>query len=102
MPRERADIVAALGAKGFDLEKGGRDHDFFFFRYPNLTQPVYTKVSRGREYRTIGDPLLGKMRRQLHLTRAQFDSLVDCPMNRTEYTALLVSLGIIRKTTTKR
>jgi len=101
MPRERAAVVAALKAKGFDFAKQGRDHDFFFFRYPNLTQPVFTKVSRGTGYKTIGDPLLGKMRKQLRLTRAQFDSLIDCPMNKAEYTTVLVSLGVIRKVAPK-
>ena len=101
MPRERAEIAAALSTKGFDLEKQGRDHDFFFFRHPNLTQAVYTKLSRGTEYKTIGDPLLSKIRKQLRLSRAQFDLLVDCPMNKAEYTGVLQALGVIRKVTPK-
>ena len=97
MARERAEIVASLVTKGFDLQKKGRDHDFYFFRHPDLTQAVFTKVSRGTEYQTIGDQLLAKMSRQLKLTRAQFDQLVDCPMRKPKYVGVLASQGVLRK-----
>jgi len=98
MPKERADIVASLSKKGFQprqQKKRKGDHDFFFFRFPNLTRPVYTKVSRGTNYRTISDDLLGKMSRQLHLTRAEFDALVDCAMEKPDYITVLKSRGVL-------
>jgi len=97
MPKERADIVASLSHKGFELHQHKRDHDFFFLKHPDLTQPVFTKVSRGTEYRTIGDALLARMSKQLHLTRAQFDALVDCTMKKPDYLAVLQSLGVLRE-----
>ena len=79
MPKARANIVASLLKKGFVLHKKKRDHDFFFLRHHERIQPVYTKISRGTKYRTVGDDLLGKMSRQLHLTRAQLDALNRLP-----------------------
>lgn len=96
MPREREDIVKALQTKGFEVQQGSRDHDFLFFSHAGKRQPVFTKVSRGRNYKTVGDPLLAKMSRQLHLTRKEFDRLVDCPMTLEEFTGHLVKAGVLR------
>lgn len=96
MPRERSQIVSSLTSKGFGLRQGKRDHDFLFFEHHNLTQAVFTKVSRGTEYREVGDKLLAKMSRQLKLTRKQFDELVDCPMQRPQYLEALREQGLLR------
>lgn len=97
MPRERADILTSLTAKGFELEQGSRDHDFLFFAHHGKRQPVYTKLSRGKQYRTIGDPLLSKIARQLHLNRKELDLLVDCPMTREQFLGRLEKQGVIEK-----
>jgi hypothetical protein len=97
MPRDRADVVAALTSKekGFDPDKrSGRDHDWYFFRHPRLIRSVGTYVSRGSD--KIPDKLLGKMSRQLQMTRAQFDFVVDCTWNRSEIVAHLQSRGLLR------
>lgn len=96
MPRDRADIVSSLTSKGFELRQGNRDHDFLFLVHSGQTQAVFTKVSRGTSYRTIGDKLLGKMSRQLKITRTDFNALVDCPMTQQEYVLKLRQLGIIK------
>ena len=97
MPRERAEIAAALSAKGFTVQQKGRDHDFYFFEHPNKVQPIYTKLSRGTDYREIADGLLRKISRQLHLTGPQFKDLIDCPMGKQEYIAALQACGALRK-----
>jgi len=97
MPRDRADVVAALTSKGFVPDnKKGRDHDWYFFKYPDLIRSIGTYVSRGTDCRELSDRLLGKMSRQLQLTRPQFDSLVDCSMDEPKYVAVLRSLGVLR------
>ncbi len=99
MPRERAEIIAALSdsAKGFAPPRNKRDHDFFFFQHPDRIGPVFTKVSRGSQHRTIDDSLLGRMSRQLHLTRKQFDALIDCTINEPELAEILYASGILRR-----
>jgi hypothetical protein len=95
MPRERSGILAALTSKGFGLEQGSRDHDFLFFWYEGKRQPVFTKLSRGTQYKTVGDPLLSKMSRQLHLTKKEFGNLVDCPMSEADFIERLVQQGVL-------
>jgi len=98
MPKDRSEVVAALKAKGFtDRTEGkNRDHDTFFFVHGGLRRAVFTKVSRGSGYRTIGDDLLGKMAKQLQLTRGDFDLLVACPLGEAEYVEKLVTRGVLR------
>lgn len=95
MPRERQAILASLPAKGFTLEDGKRDHHILRFHHRGLTTAVYTKVSRGKEYKDYGDGLLAKMSRQLKITRAQLNDLIDCPMDETGYANVLRAAGVI-------
>lgn len=89
-------MVAALESKGFKLSQGNRDHDFLFFGHQGITQAIFTKVSRGSAYKTLGDPLLSKMSRQVKLTKGEFLDLVDCPMSEHEYLARLVAQGLVQ------
>jgi hypothetical protein len=95
MTRDRSEIVKSLLQKGFTIEQKGRDHDFLFFAHDGLLQALFTKVSRGKSHRTIGDPLLKRMRRQLHLEGQEFDQLIDCPLTRDGYEAKLRERGIL-------
>ncbi|HEV7588854.1 MAG TPA: hypothetical protein VGO40_12130 [Longimicrobium sp.] len=100
MPRDRSEVVAALKNKGFEERPEGknRDHDMFFFVHGGLQRAVFTKVSRGSGYRTIGDDLLGKMAKQLQLTRGDFNLLVECPLGEVEYAEKLAAQGVLRPT----
>ena len=95
MPRDRTDILASLTSKGFELKQGKRDHDVLFFKQDGLIQAVFTRVSRGSQYKTIDDSLLGRMSRQLKISRRQFDDLVDCPMTAEDYQEVLRDNGVI-------
>lgn len=95
MPKERARILASLTSKGFVEKQGNRDHDFLFFSHKGLVQAVFTKLSRGTQYKTIGDPLLAKMARQLRVPRRDFDNLIDCPMSAEEYLERLRAQGLV-------
>lgn len=94
-PRKRRDISAALLKKGFRREAKTRDHDYYFFEYDGLNEPVVTKLSRGTKYREIGDGLLGKIRRQLRLSTGDFEELLACPLDRPGYIEILRSKGVI-------
>jgi hypothetical protein len=95
-PGKRRDIVSALREKGFREQTRGRDHDYFFFEHEGLLEPVATKLSRGTGYREIGDGLIAKICRQLRLSRAEFDQLVACPLDRRGYEEILRTKGVIR------
>ena len=96
MPAERAQIKASLVAKGFDEETKDRDHDFYFLRHNDLRRAIFTKLSRGRKYKTYDDGLLAAISKQLQLTRSQLNELIDCSMDGAQYIAALRNRGIIR------
>ena len=52
-------------------------------------------MSHGAD-RDISDQLLAQMARQLHLTRRQFDSLIDCDLSQADYEATMRRDGFIR------
>ena len=52
-------------------------------------------MSHGAD-RDISDRLLSQMARQLHLTRRQFDDLIDCRLSQADYEAMLRRDGFIR------
>lgn len=88
MTRERAQIDAALQRKGFVHEDG--DHHYYV--YHNLAGKKTikkTKMSRGSKYKTIGDPLLGQMARQVGLTKPKFLELVDCTLDQKSYEKII-------------
>ena len=93
---ERAQIIASLTGKGFELERDG-DHDVLTFKATGLTRAIFTKLSRGKKYRVYGRPLLSDMSHQLKLTRRQLDALVECPMQQPEYESVLRAQGLLRE-----
>ena len=94
MPRERKAILSALPQKGFTLEDG-RDHHVLRFQHKGLVTALYTKVSRGTDYKDYSDDLLAKMSRQLKVSRSQLNGLIDCDLDLTEYVAALRTGGHI-------
>jgi hypothetical protein len=93
----RSDQVR-VDEQGFELAPGkSRDHDVYFFVYAGKRQPIGTKLSRGTNYKTIGDPLLSQIRRQLKLSSQQFGDFVDCPLTGEQYAEILISQGVVQK-----
>jgi len=86
-PRKVAEIVKALGSKGFEIEEGGRHIKckLLVDGLPTRILTVFSRGSRG-EY---NDFMLGKVSRQLGLQRKEFDDLVDCPLDKPGYLTLL-------------
>jgi hypothetical protein len=91
-PRKTKDIKTCLENKGFVPEQ--RDHSFFFLHINGRKSSVRTKVSHGsKEY---GANLLSLVARQLHLSTAQLDDFLDCPLSHEEYVKILKDKQKIR------
>ncbi|MGL5094560.1 MAG: hypothetical protein ACRDD1_03175 [Planctomycetia bacterium] len=90
MPKERRDVEPSLAKKGFRLREGDH-HRFIYFTKTGLKSPVMTMTSHS--HRDVSDKLLGKMARDLKLSRAEFDDFVDCALSRDAYESLLVQKG---------
>lgn len=90
MQRPVREIEAALAAKGFELRK--THHRYYTYVAPDGTKSeAVTHVSHGAK--EVGDTLLGQMARQCCLTKKDFLRLVDCPLSREDYEALLTEGG---------
>jgi hypothetical protein len=95
MPLERRTIEASLEKKGFVSANG--DHSFFVYRtVSGLTTSVFTKTSHGSGHKTISDELVSRMAKQCGLNTGQFKKLVECPLSRENYEAILVEAKRIR------
>lgn len=93
MPRKQGEVEKSLEAKGFQRAKGG-DHNYFhYYSKAGKKTAVFTKTSHGA--RELDDSLLGRMARQCKLTRADFDRLIDCPLDRDGYETKLVAQGAV-------
>jgi hypothetical protein len=91
MPRDKRDVESGLGNKGFRLQDG--DHHYFvYWSEEGKKSMAKTKTSHGSG-RDISDDLLAKMSKQCGLTKGNFLKLVDCPLSRKEYEALLKAAG---------
>lgn len=95
MPRKQSDVEKSLLAKGFQSAKG--DHNFFhYYSKAGKKTRVFTKTSHG--LREIDDSLLGCMARQVKLQRADFERLIDCPLDRDTYEKKLIAQGLVEAT----
>lgn len=91
--RDREEIRSALCAKGF-LEENN-DHYFYYLIYNSKRTSIYTKISKGSNYRTIQRKLLSLMSKQLKLSNTQFLDFVDCNLSGEKYLELLKQKNIL-------
>ena len=92
MPRNAHLVRFGLLRKGFRETEG--DHKFYiYFSVAGKKTSVYTKISHGE--REISDGNLRKMSRQTHLTRNEFDQLIDCTISQAKYQDTLIIKGKI-------
>jgi hypothetical protein len=92
---ERANIQQALQRKGFEVHD--TDHIILTYVHKGKKTPLRTKMSRGSKGRTLGDPHLGWMSRQLRLTKKQFMQLVECTLDQATYVAIMIAQGHLPK-----
>lgn len=87
------DVKSSLERKGFRKHDG--HHSFFvYYSTSNLKTGVRTKVSHGENQ--IGDKLIGAMARQCRLSKDDFKKLIECPLSREQYEAMLVEAGELK------
>ena len=91
MPKHRKDVEAALEKKGFIAHDG--DHTFYVYHTSDGRKTLAkTKVSHSGK--DIPDNILAQMARQCKVTGPQFRDLVDCPLSREQYEAILAGQGL--------
>lgn len=87
------DVESSLERKGFRKRDG---HHAFFVYYStgNVKTGVRTKISHGEK--EVGNRLIGAMARQCRLSKDDFKKLIECPLSREQYEAMLVEAGEVK------
>jgi len=94
MPRKKRDVEASLLKKGF--KKVESDHSYFvYYTSEDLKSRVRTKTSHGAKNNDISDHWLSAMASQCRISNKQFRDLIECPLSREKYEALLLAQGIL-------
>ena len=94
MPHKARVVRRALLRKGF-RQSDSRHRWYEYEQLNGEASGIKTLMSHGED-RDLADHLLGQMARQIHLTRRQFDSLIDCDLSQAEYEAMMRRDGFIR------
>lgn len=86
-------IKRELTRKGFcEINKKG--HYFYYFIYEGKRTSVYTFISRGEsEYPNL---LLSHMKKQLRLSKEQFEGVIDCTIMREDLLEIYLNNGTIK------
>ncbi len=90
--RKVRDIKRALTNKGFTEKKGG-NHLKYVYRSRNLTEPLVTVISHGKD--EYGIELLDRMAYQLNLTNGQLLDFIDCDISLKDYYKLMQDRGVV-------
>lgn len=93
MPIERERLRRTLLALGFELSQ--RDHEVFEL-YVEGARVARTKLSRGSEYRTLSEPAVAAVARQLRIDRAYLYELVRGTKTKDNYLDELRRQGLIQ------
>lgn len=89
MPLARADVESSLCKKGF-IEERDADHRYFKLMYEGKYSGIRTKTSDGSKYKTLGDPLVAIMARQIKLDKREFFKFVECSLSQADYIQILL------------
>lgn len=90
--KETRKIESSLLSKGFSKEN--THHEMYWYFYNGKKTSIRTRLSHG--YKEYSDNLLGLIARQLHLKKSELEDLIDCPLTKEQYEALLLKDGKIK------
>ncbi|HKZ42032.1 MAG TPA: hypothetical protein VJ044_13800 [Candidatus Hodarchaeales archaeon] len=91
---DRAIIEQSLIRKGFVLEE--THHRYYYHEVNGKRSRAYTYVSTGSKYKSYGDSLFKRMKKELCLdTLLEVRRLLHCEMDGAEYNEILKSKGLI-------
>lgn len=65
-----------------------RDHDWYELIVSDQ-KIAWTRICRGSQYRTLGDPILSKICKQIHLVPDELQNFISCKPNWPDYRGLL-------------
>lgn len=91
---DRTIIEQSSLRRGFVLQE--THHRYYYHEFKGKRTRAYTYVSMGSNYRTYGDALMKRMKKELCLdTLQEVRRLLHCEMDGEEYNEILRSKGLI-------
>lgn len=89
------DVQRALEKKGFQKKEGGRHTKYILYVEGKKTR-IITVFSRSRDKKELGNDLLRRIKKQLHLEENEmFQDFVECPLTYEDYLSVLRQNGVI-------
>jgi predicted RNA binding protein YcfA (HicA-like mRNA interferase family) len=82
MPAKARDVKKALKSKGF-TEGKSKDIRYIYYRTDGKKSRISTMISHSAD--EISENLLGKMSRQMEITRDDLELFVECTLTQLEY-----------------
>ena len=82
------EVERVLEKKGFERERGQKDHNRFVLLIDGKITSIRTKTSHNGQ--DIDDYLQKRMAEQMHLTKPEFKSFVSCTISKDEYAKKVV------------
>jgi hypothetical protein len=80
-----------ITSKGFQQVQ--THHEMYWFYLGDKKTSVRTRISHGEnEY---SDSLLGRMAKQVHLSKKELLEFIDCDLTEKQYTKILVENGVV-------
>jgi hypothetical protein len=95
MQIKRDDVEAALERKGFRVDEDKDHRKFHFWTSNKKKTAIWTKTSRGSDYKMLQDGLIAAMAKQIKLSKGQFVDFVACDLGQAEYEELLSERGLL-------
>ena len=93
MQIDRDLIESSLETKGFVKEE--THHRYFYHEVNGKRTSAFTFTSHGSSFKSYGDNLLQKMKKQLRLDSLhQVSDLFKCPMSAGDYNDILKKKGV--------
>ncbi|MGZ9083660.1 MAG: hypothetical protein ACXW3U_16425 [Rhodoplanes sp.] len=89
MQRKHREVRSGLAAKGFIVDEQRRHIIFVYEDLEGRTTTARTLLSHASAGSDISDNLLGRMARQVGLASRDFVRLIDCPMSRNDFDAVV-------------
>lgn len=89
---KRKKVQNALKRKGFD-EVEESHHTYFHFIIDGEDTGIYTYVSRGSKYTSLGQNLLNKMAKQIKIRPNKFEQLIECTLTEADLQSIYREAG---------
>ena len=86
---KRKDVLKNLARKGFRQNDTGKHTTLIYYNKQGLKTDIFTQVSRGTKYKSLGDQLVSTMANQCRLSVKDFRSLVDCTLSIDDFDSLV-------------